>query len=490
MRLIDLFPGHNQANPGAELTSVTADSRQVSSGAIFVALKGNDLDGHDFIPQAIENGASLIIAERDVDTKDVPLIISSNARLEISRLAQAFNPKQPGVIAAITGTNGKTSIADFLRQIWSQIGWNSASIGTLGIRGEGLENIGSLSNLTTPDAITLHRNLDSLAKAHVTNLAMEASSHGIEQGRLSNVRLNAAGFSNLSRDHLDHHPDMDSYYKAKARLFTELLPDGGGAVINIDDDAGLRLVKDIADRPLNIVKIGRHKDADLKIDRIHHFDGGQTITTTFKGETWTIPVALMGEFQIENALMAAALAHVSGLSMTHALLSLPYLKPAPGRMQNIHGHPDGAAVLVDYAHTPDALKTALTTLRAHCQGKLGVVFGCGGNRDQGKRAEMGLIAHEYADFAIITDDNPRHEDPAVIRAAIQEKAPDADNIADRRKAIRAGLEQIGAGDVLLIAGKGHEENQLIGSETLPFSDLAVVSAIMNDMTPSSKEGAS
>ena len=482
MRLIDLFPNLDARFADVTTRSITSDSRKAEQGSVFVAIKGHHSDGHDYIPQAIANGAVAIVAERQVDTGDLPLVISENTRLTISHLAKVFYPSQPGVVAAITGTNGKTSTADFLRQIWDQIGWHSASMGTLGIRGTTIGPVADLSNLTTPDALSLHRNLSALAKTGITNLAMEASSHGIEQDRLSSVKIAAAGFSNLSRDHLDHHADMDEYFNAKSRLFTELLPDGGGAVINIDDPAGQELVKRLQGRAINIVTIGRHDQADLRIKSIHSFDGGMTVTAGFEGQTWTISIALLGEFQVENAFLAAGLAHATGLSMTHALLSLPYLKPAPGRMQHIHGHPKGASVLVDYAHTPDALKSALETLRANCPGKLGVVFGCGGDRDQGKRGEMGAIAAAHADFAIITDDNPRHEDPAAIRAAIQQSAPDAQNIGDRHSAIRQGLEQITSGDVLLVAGKGHEDNQLIGSETLPFSDAAVITAILSGMT--------
>ena len=487
MRLIDLFPNITTIdhNMGQQLVShVTSDSRKVEAGSVFVAIKGSHFDGHDFIPQALENGAIAIVAEDQIETGDVPLILTENSRLVLSQLAKALMPSQSGVVAAITGTNGKTSTADFLRQIWEQIGWHSASMGTLGIRGTTIGPIADLSNLTTPDAVALHQNLNALAKTGITNLAMEASSHGIEQDRLSSVKIAAAGFSNLSRDHLDHHLDMEAYFNAKARLFTELLPEGGVAVINIDDPAGEKLAKMLKGRPINIITIGKNKNADLKVEAIHPFDGGMTVTTSFNGQKWTIPIALLGEFQVENALMAAGLAHATGLSMDHALLSLPYLKPAPGRMQHIHGHPDGASVLVDYAHTPDALKTALETLRANCPGKLGVVFGCGGDRDQGKRQEMGAIAAEYADFTIVTDDNPRHEDPALIREAILQAVPEAENIGDRHSAIRKGLEQIHSGDVLLVAGKGHEDNQLIGSETLPFSDAAVISAILSGMNPS------
>jgi len=493
MRLIDLFDQNilNALPKGAaeqKATGVTADSRQVSAGMIFVAIKGHTHDGHAFIQDAIKNGAVAVVSEEAVSTADALVIHVENSRLMLSQLAKAFTPGQPSIIAAVTGTNGKTSVADFLRQIWQQIGWRSASIGTLGVRGAHLDDVAGLSNLTTPDAIELHRSLNALSKAGVTNLAMEASSHGLEQNRLSSVFITAAGFTNLSRDHLDHHDSMDAYFDAKARLFTDHLPKGGGAVINIDDASGVKLVKRLKGREMNIITIGHDPKAMMRIESIHHFDGGMTMTVAHDDQRWTIPIALMGEFQAENALMAAALAYASGLSMTHALMALPYLKPAPGRMQTVHGHPKGAAVIVDYAHTPDALQTALVTLRSQTKGRLSVVFGCGGDRDQGKRTEMGAIAAKHSDRVIITDDNPRHEDPSAIRAAIHQAAPNAENIADRHSAIRLGLEELDQGDVLLIAGKGHENNQLIGSETLPFSDEAVVSAIISDMTADAEQG--
>jgi len=486
MRLIDLFDQNiiNTLPKGAaeqKATGVTSDSRKVSAGMIFVAIKGHTHDGHAFIQDAINNGAVAVVAQEKSTASDAVLIQVDNSRLMLSHLAKAFHPGQPSIIAAVTGTNGKTSVADFLRQIWQQVGWRSASLGTLGVRGSLLDDVAGLSNLTTPDAIELHQSLNALSKAGVTNLAMEASSHGLEQNRLSSVFISAAGFTNLSRDHLDHHDSMDAYFDAKARLFTEHLPKGGTAVINIDDASGAKLVQRLQGQETNIITIGRDPKAMMRIESIHHFDGGMTMTVAHDDQRWTIPIALMGEFQAENALMAAALAYASGLSMTHALMALPYIKPAPGRMQTVHGHPKGAVVIVDYAHTPDALQTALMTLRGQTKGRLGVVFGCGGDRDQGKRSEMGAIAAKHADLVIITDDNPRHEDPSAIRAAIHQAAPNAENIADRHTAIRLGLEQLDQGDVLLIAGKGHENYQIIVSKKYFFSDKQIVKKIISKL---------
>ncbi len=492
MRLIDLYPEVSETT--VSIKGVSADSRTIQKDMIFVAVSGHKNDGHDFIEQAIKAGAVAIIAERkiDADMGEAVLIIRENTRAELSRLARKFYPKQPHTLVAVTGTNGKTSVADFLRQIWRQSAWNSASIGTLGLRG-GLLGGGQrgfmmdgIGGLTTPDAVSLHRTLHSLAENGVTNLALEASSHGIEQDRLSSVVLTAAGFTNLSREHLDHHRDMEAYFEVKAQLFTELLPRGGGAVININDKYGAELAQRLKGREINVMTIGHDEKADLQIKSIDAFDGGMTIKVAAYKIDMTIPLAMIGEFQAENALMAAGLAHVSGLSITHALLTLPYLKAAPGRMQTVHGHPKGATVLVDYAHTPDALEVALKAVRHTIKGRVGVIFGCGGDRDKGKRLSMGEIAHTHADFAIITDDNPRSEDAAAIRNTIISAAPPNDpnmvNIGNRHDAIQYGLNMLGSDDALLIAGKGHESDQLVGTETLPFSDEAAAKAIISNMT--------
>ena len=485
MLLSNLWPNH-KLKDDITVTGITADSRQVKPGMIFVAIPGTVYDGHDYITHATDAGACVVIASKAPKTCAVPVIKVDNPRLTLTTIAEKIAGRQPGVIAAVTGTNGKTSVADFLRQIWKHTGWRCASIGTLGIRGDGIEKVAELSHLTTPDPVNLHHNLSILSELGVSNIAIEASSHGIEQDRLSGLKLVAAGFTNLTRDHLDHHGSMEMYFKAKARLFTELLPDGAIAVINIDDEYGERLADMLSKRQISVLSIGRSKSATLRLDDIQYFDGGMSLSVIYDGTTRTIPLAMMGSFQAENALMAAGLAFASGLSMPHALLALAYVKPAPGRMQMITGHPDGAKIVIDYAHTPDALQTALSSLRKDCSGKLGVVFGCGGDRDQGKRAQMGQIAHNLADFAIVTDDNPRHEDPAAIRQEIMSACTDAVEIGDRQKAIHEGILKLGPDDVLLIAGKGHESNQLVGSETLPFSDDAVAAAVLTRLNTSEK----
>jgi UDP-N-acetylmuramoyl-L-alanyl-D-glutamate--2,6-diaminopimelate ligase len=482
MRLTDLIPDADNAHKGINIRGITADSREVDKGYLFVAIKGTSLDGHAYITEAEKAGAAAILA-MDEPQQDVsiPMIRVEDTRLALAHAAAAFYRKQPGVIAAITGTNGKTSVAEFLRQIWERVGWTSASIGTLGLRGKTLKTFGSFSALTTPDTVSLHEGVAMLHKEGIATLAIEASSHGIEQHRLSGLNICIAGFTNLSRDHLDHHADMDAYFNAKAKLFTERLRDGGVAVINIDNEHGQRWQKMISSRPIFILTVGRHEKADLRIISVETFAGGMTMVVSFQNTEYTLPLALIGGFQAENALLAAGLAYGSGLAMNHALLSLPYIRPAPGRMQSIPGHPEGGQIIIDYAHTPDALRTALQTLRDTNPRRLGVVFGCGGNRDQGKRPEMGKIAADLADFAIVTDDNPRHEDPATIRADIRAACPKATETGDRSLAIRQGIEALGHNDILLIAGKGHEENQLIGSETLPFSDEATVTAILGTL---------
>jgi len=482
MRLTDLIPDAGSDLDGIDISGITTDSREVGKGYLFAAIRGTSLDGHDFIAQAEKAGAAAVLAmDTAAVAAGIPVIRVKDTRAALARAAAAFYPKQPGVIAAVTGTNGKTSVAEFLRQIWEKVGWASASIGTLGIRGKTLKTLGSFSPLTTPDTISLHKAVAMLNKEAVTTLAIEASSHGIEQHRLSGLKISLAGFTNLTRDHLDHHKDMQAYFNAKAMLFTSLLRDGGVAVINIDDEHGLKLAEMLSARPIYVLKVGYSPAADLRLIAVETYTGGMTITVSFKGETFTLPLALVGGFQAENAVLAAGLAHGSGLSMSHALHSLPYIRPAPGRMQIVPGHPGGGQIIIDYAHTPDALQTALKTIRQASPGRLGVVFGCGGDRDQGKRPEMGRIAAELADFTIVTDDNPRREDPAAIRAAILAACPGAEEIGDRSQAIRRGIMALGENDILLVAGKGHEENQLIGSETLPFSDEATVAAVLRSL---------
>ena len=477
--LFDYFE-FDKDNGAHIVAGLSADSRTIKKGYVFAAIAGDKADGHDYIDQAINNGAIAIIGEKQLSSPiSCPYIQIENARLALAKACARFWPKRPSIHAAITGTNGKTSIAEFLRQIWQSASWDAASCGTLGVR----TPISGLSldapSLTTLGPDHLFPVIQELAKSGIRCLALEASSHGLTQDRLSALDIHVAGFSNLSRDHLDYHGDMDSYFAAKARLFTQLLPDGAAAAINIDDEYGRRLLALIKDRPLVIKTIGHDETADLQIINLGLTDFGYDCHLRYDGQDYHFPVALQGHFQVENALLASLMAHLSGLPVQDSLGALPRLKPIAGRMQPVAGHPQGAKILVDYAHTPDALENALSQLKSDIAGKLVVLFGCGGDRDTGKRALMGAVARKLADAVYVTDDNPRSEDPAQIRKQIMDGHSKAFiEIGDRKQAIQSAVASLGAGDILLIAGKGHETTQMIGHETLPFDDVAIAKAAL------------
>ena len=487
MKLCNLLPHMNYAPEIGDITitGISADSRKMQKGWLFVAIAGNEADGHDYISSAIANGAVAILGERDEGDCDVPFIISGDIRLDYARACAKFWPKRPSMQVAITGTNGKTSVAEFLRQIWQKATWSAASVGTLGARnqqtGHTLDNPQlSTSGLTTPGAEDLFRVIDELATSGTKYLALEASSHGIEQDRLAPLSIHVAGFTNLSRDHLDYHKDMECYFAAKAKLFVELLPDGGGAAINIDDEYGQKLHEMMDARDVVLKSIGRAPTADLQIIALNPTDYGFDAQFNYGGDSYRYPIALMGRFQAENAILAALLARLSGLSLHDSFGALPALQPIAGRMQPVHGHPEKARILVDYAHTPDALSNVLGLVRDETKGKLAVLFGCGGDRDKGKRKLMGEAALALADVIYITDDNPRSEDPAAIRQdIIGDKATRFIEIGNRKDAIQTAIEGLGAGDCLVIAGKGHETTQTIGHETLPFDDGAVARSVLS-----------
>ncbi len=474
-----------------KISGLAVDSTKVLLGNLFFALRGTAKDGRDFIDDAITKGAVAIITDnRDLEHASgngVVVIQVENPRRVMAQVAARFWPQQPSLMAAVTGTNGKTSTVEFMRQIWSRVNWQAASIGTIGIRGADQHKsdnpIPDLPYLTTPDSISMHSTLSALVKYGVTHLALEASSHGLQQHRLDGLNIHVAGFTNLSRDHLDHHDDMDSYFEAKACLFERLLIEGGSAVVNIDDPYGKALVERIKRQPNVIKTFGISEYADFHIDEITPTAVGLDLKVTYQNKSWHMPLALAGTFQAVNALAAAIMCHMSGLPLHDSLGALSYLKPVPGRMQSVYGHPNSAQVIVDYAHTPDALSAALTALRPSVSGKLVVLFGCGGNRDKGKRAEMGKIVSAHADQIFVTDDNPRNENAAAIRSEIMAACADAGavEIESRDKAIEAALRDITAGDVLLIAGKGHETVQLVGNESLPFDDAAIASHLMANM---------
>jgi UDP-N-acetylmuramoyl-L-alanyl-D-glutamate--2,6-diaminopimelate ligase len=391
--------------------------------------------------------------------------------------AARFYPRQPATIAAVTGTSGKTSVAAFTRQVWQRLGAEAASIGTIGVVSPKRNIYGSL---TTPDPVALHRSIDQLAGDGVTHLALEASSHGLDQFRLDGVRVNAAGFTNLSRDHMHYHPDVAHYLAAKLRLFTDLLASDGAAVIAADHDVSPTVIDAARARRLRLITVGRQGDGAAEGIRLvtTAIDGfAQKLTIEHRGQLQTLRLPLVGEFQIENALVAAGLAIGTGSDAAEVFASLEHLEGAKGRLELV-GERHGAPIFVDYAHKPDALAKALQALRPYAKRKLVVVFGAGGDRDAGKRPLMGEIAAQHADAVIVTDDNPRSENPAAIRAAIIVAANGAREIGDRAEAIRTAIEDLQMGDVLLVAGKGHETGQIVGDRTLPFSDHEAVAAAL------------
>ena len=461
--------------PGTPVHALAVDSREVTEGSLFIAIPGTRLDGAAFAQYAVRQGAAAVLispegletARRDIGDLPVPFFLHDIPRAELARLAASFYDAQPRVMAAVTGTNGKTSTAHFLRQIWAAAGHPAAAFGTTGVEGAGFEE--PLSH-TTPEPITLHALLARLAGKGCTHAAMEASSHGLAQHRLDGVRLTAAALTNITRDHMDYHPTHEDYVAAKLRLFGEVLPDDGTIVMNAMD-AVLPNVREIAEaRGLEMLTVGAG-DTDLSIHNQRFEPDGQTVDMVWQGRSWPIRLPLIGAFQAENVAIAAGLALATGVSAETVFAALPGLTGVKGRMEHVASRANGAPVYVDYAHTPDALSTALTAIRPHVAGRLIVVGGAGGDRDPGKRPLMGRAMAEGADAVIVTDDNPRSEDPALIRAAVMEGCPEADNIGDRTQAILTGVDTLkSAQDCLLIAGKGHEQGQEIGGATLPFDD--------------------
>ncbi len=468
--------------PGIQLTGLTADSRQVRPGYLFAALPGSKQDGRQYIRAAVAAGAVAVLAPDDTDPALVPdgvtLITDANPRRRLARMAAAFYPEQPCTIAAVTGTNGKTSVASFTRQIWTAIGHEAASMGTLGIVAPGMT---AGPSLTTPDPVALHESLSTLAARRIDHLAMEASSHGLEQYRLDGVRFIAAGFTNLTRDHLDYHGSMQAYLGAKMRLFNELLADGGTAVVNADDPEFATIRERVERRNLALLSYG-FGASDLRCTKAVAEAGGFQLQIDAMGATFTVDFALPGRFQIANALCATGLAIGCGASAAHIVPLLSRLEGVPGRLQRAAILDNDAAIYVDYAHTPDALNAVLDAMRPHVKGKLHLVFGCGGDRDKGKRAQMGAIASELADKVIVTDDNPRTEDAAAIRAQIMSSCRRAKEIGNRADAIAAAIERLEPGDVLVVAGKGHEQGQIVGDRVIPFDDVEVVRSAAAGLT--------
>ncbi len=462
--------------PNLEITGLTADSRQVQPGFLFAALNGVATDGRRFAAEAVAKGAAAILTDDaaalsldDATRQLVAIVIDPNPQRRLALCAARFYPRRPATIAAVTGTNGKTSVAHFTREIWQALGHKSASLGTLGWVSGGERRPGAL---TTPDPVALHRMLSDLARSGVDHAAIEASSHGLAQHRLDGIAFSAAAFTNLTRDHLDYHGDMAAYRAAKERLFVDLLAPGGYAVVNADSPEFSRLAELVRARGGTVIAYGESAVAELRLVQRAPRPDGQRVELSLYGMRHTVELKLIGDFQAMNVLAALGLAIATGSDLARAAATLRSLTTVPGRMQLV-GERNGAAVFVDYAHTPDALATVLAAARPHAKGRLVVVFGAGGDRDRGKRPLMGQVAAAGADRVYVTDDNPRGEEPATIRRAILDAAPRASEIGDRRAAIRAAIAALQPGDVLVIAGKGHETGQIVGRETLPFDDDAV-----------------
>ncbi len=459
----------------AQITGLSVDSRLVKPGHLFAALPGASVHGGEFIQFALRMKAGAIltdpegarIAAKELAASEAALVVVEDPRMALAYAAALWSGAQPENMVAVTGTNGKTSVASFTRQIWILLGIQAANLGTTGVEGA----YSAPLRHTTPEPITLHRVLADMAGAGITHGAMEASSHGLAQRRLDGVRLKAAGFTNFTQDHLDYHETFAEYFAAKAGLFARVLPDDGTAVINVDDPKGRDMVEVAQRRGQPVLRVGTSEDCDLRL-QARRFDGtGQDLRFTWLGQMHTARLNLIGGFQAENVLLAAGLVIACGAEPAHVFDTFKDLVTVRGRMEHAATRDNGASVFVDYAHTPDALRTALRAMRPHVLGRLVVVFGAGGDRDTSKRILMGQAAAQNADVVFVTDDNPRSEEPALIRSMVMEGCPEATNVGDRAEAILRGVDALGPGDTLLIAGKGHETGQTVGDDILPFDDV-------------------
>ena len=459
------------------ITGISADSRAIRSGMIFAALRGTHADGRAYIMQAIAAGAAAVLLEADPafsPPAGLPVLFTQDARRALTLIARALTRRLPRHIAAVTGTNGKTSTVEFLRQIWALQGLKAGTIGTLGaVAPCSLPDCGPV--LTTPDSVGLMHLLGAMAQAGVEHVALEASSHGLEQRRLDGITPYAAGFSNLTRDHLDYHGSADAYRAAKLRLFDTILPEGRIAAMNADmDEATGAAIREIARRRNLVLRTTGTRGESLRLLAAHPTPTGQDLHLATPSGRYEVSVPLVGRFQVDNILLAAAMAGPADDAPDQAIGLLEHLHGVRGRMERVAVLPGGAAAYVDYAHTPDAIARLLQSLRPHTRGRLVIVMGAGGDRDRGKRPVMGETATRLADRVIVTDDNPRTEIPAAIRAEILAAAPNALEVGDRRAAIATGLDMLEEGDVLVVAGKGHEQGQIIGRESLPFDDATVI----------------
>lgn len=457
------------------ITGLSVDSRLVQPGHLFAALPGVKAHGAAFAGIALEKGAVAILTDRAGEEivspllagRDIALVVVEDPRQSLACAAALWFGRQPATVVAVTGTNGKTSVATFTRQLWQLMGIEAANIGTTGVEG----SFTAPSPNTTPEPITLQRLLAEMAAGGVDHAAMEASSHGLAQRRLDGVLLKAAAFTNFTQDHLDYHATFEEYFAAKAGLFNRVLPEDGVAVLNIDDPKGRELVGICTARGQTVIRVGTSAEAEMRLLNERFDASGQDVRFSWMGTTHLVRLALIGGFQSMNALTAAALVIASGSEAEAVFAALPGLSTVRGRMQLAATRENGATVFVDYAHTPDAVETALKALRPHVMGHIVAIVGAGGDRDRTKRPLMGRAATEFADHVIVTDDNPRSEDPAAIRRAVLEGAgPEAVEVGDRAEAILRGVDMLGPGDALLVMGKGHERGQVIGTDVFPFDD--------------------
>lgn len=454
---------------GQTVTGFAIDHRKVAPGTVFGAFEGMRVNGEDFIDAAIAGGAIAVVARAAVPVTGALHIAADNPRATFAALAAKFFAPFPGTAVAVTGTNGKTSTVEMTRQIWRMLGHHAASIGTLGVT---TANDSVTTGLTTPDIVTFLSNVGGLAREGVTHLAFEASSHGLSQYRTEGLAVQAAAFTNLSRDHLDYHRDMADYFTAKMRLFTDILAPDGAAVVWADDEYSPRVIDLARERGNRVITVGEQGET-LRLVAREPSLLGQGLTIEADGRRHKVNLPLIGAYQAANALTAAGLVIATGAGVDETLAAISRLQPVRGRLERAVISQQGAPVYVDYAHTPDAIEAAIAALKPHATGKLIVLIGAGGDRDSGKRAPMGEVAARLADLVIVTDDNPRSEDPAAIRAQVMAGAPGATEIAGRREAIAAAIAAAGAGDIVLLTGKGHEQGQIIGDMVLPFDDVSV-----------------
>jgi UDP-N-acetylmuramoyl-L-alanyl-D-glutamate--2,6-diaminopimelate ligase len=461
--------GETENGVDTRVTGFAIDSRKVAPGTVFGAFRGTQVNGEDYIPNAVAAGAIAVFARPEAVVEGAVHIADAEPRRAFAKAAAKFFAPFPETVVAVTGTNGKTSTVELTRQLWRMAGYHAASIGTLGVT---TADDSVSTGLTTPDIATFLSNMAGLRREGVTHAAFEASSHGLSQFRTEGLPVHAAAFTNLSRDHLDYHGTMEAYLEAKLRLFSEVVEPDGAAVVWMDDAASTRVAEIATERGLRLITLGQ-KGETLKIVARQPTQLGQTLTIEAEGKSHVINLPLIGAYQAANALTAAGLVLATGGELGDVFASLARVQPVRGRLERAAISRVGAPIYVDYAHTPDGLEAAIQALRPHTAGRLIVMFGAGGDRDRGKRPQMGAVATSLADYVIVTDDNPRSEDPGLIRREILAGAPGAIEIGGRREAIEAAIAEAGANDIVLLAGKGHEQGQIVGDRVLPFDDVQV-----------------